>query len=87
VIRVHIPAPMRGYCEGKEVVEANGRNIRQLILSLDHTYPGMKAALMDNDLLKPDVAVAVDGQITPLGLLKTLSEASEVSFFPAIGGG
>ena len=87
MIRVHIPAPMRGYCEGKEVVEANGDNIRQLILALDCTYPGMKDALMDQDLLKPDVAIAVDGQITPLGLLQGLSEAREVSFFPAIGGG
>ena len=87
MIKVHIPAPMRSYCDGCDSVEASGKNIRELILSLDQNYPGMKNALMNDNLLKPDVAVAVDGQISPLGLLQSLADAREVSFFPAIGGG
>ncbi len=78
---------MRVYSNGHESVAADGQNVRQLIESLDQVCPGIKAALMNKDRLKPDVAVAVDGQIAQLGLLQSLTGANEVSFIPAIGGG
>lgn len=86
-IRVRIPAPMRTYCNGKESVDATAGNVRQLIAELDKNCPGIKAALMNEDALRPDVAVAVDGQIAPLGLLQSLDGAKEVTFIPAVGGG
>ena len=86
-VRVWIPATMRGFTQGKESVETEANNIRQLIESLESSCPGIKAALMDGSSLRPDVAVAVDGQICPLGLLQTLAGAREVTFIPALGGG
>ena len=84
---VRIPQPMQCYTGGKELVTINGKNVRQLINELDRKYPGMKQALMDDDSLKPDVAVAIDGQVTQMGLLQPLTENNEVIFIPAIGGG
>ena len=78
---------MRVYSNGHESVAADGRNVRQLIDSLEQACPGIKSALMNEDKLKPDIAVAVDGQIAQLGLLQSLSGANEVTFIPAIGGG
>jgi sulfur-carrier protein len=85
--KVRIPAPMQAYSNGQEVVEASGRNVGQLIIALEQSCPGIKDALMDDDKLKPDVAVAIDGQIAQLGLLQSLSDENEVTFIPAIGGG
>jgi len=78
---------MRACSGGREMVEARGKNVRQLIHDLETHCPGIRDALLDGERLKADVAVAVDGQIAQMGLLQPLEEAREVSFIPAIGGG
>lgn len=78
---------MQVYTGNQEVVHASGRNVRQLIDELEAAYPGLKAALMNDDRLRPDIVVAVDGQITRLGLLQPLTDANEVIFLPALSGG
>ena len=50
---VRIPLPMQSYTGGKETVEIDGQNIRQLIEQLDTEYPGIKSALMDEDKQRP----------------------------------
>ena len=84
---VLIPQPMRELTGGEERVECEGRNLRRLILALDERYPGIKEALMRGDKLRPDVACAVDGQVTQLGVLQPLKEENEVLFMPAVSGG
>ena len=84
---VRIPQPMQVYTKNMDVVHAEGKNVRQLINALEKIYPGMKDALVEDDKLKPDVAVMLDGKITQLGLLQPLSEENEVIFIPAISGG
>jgi molybdopterin converting factor small subunit len=84
---VWIPKPMQVHTRGQEIVQCEGRNVRRLIVNLDEAYPGLKDALMDDDKLKPSVAIAVDGQITQLGLLQPLTENNEVFFVPPISGG
>ncbi len=78
---------MQVYSENKEVVHVGGKNVRQLINELEKAYPGMKDALVEDDKLKPDVAVMLDGKITQLGLLQPVSVENEVIFIPAISGG
>lgn len=84
---VRIPRAMQALTGGLVLVTAEGRNVKQVINALELTYPGLKAALMDADRLKPDVRVAVDGQICPLGLMHSLNGAEEVTFLPAMSGG
>ncbi len=78
---------MQAYTQGKDTVECEAPTVRKLILELDRNYPGLKDALMNGDKLKPDIAVAIDGQVTRLGLLQPLTADNEVYFLPAIGGG
>lgn len=84
---VWVPSVMQHLTEGKTVVNIEGRNIRQIIQNLDAAYPGMKEALMEDGKLRPDIAVAVDGELASLGLLEEVGESSEVQFMPAIAGG
>jgi molybdopterin converting factor small subunit len=78
---------MQVFTQGKEVVQVSGRNVRQVINALEKDYPGMKGALLDDDKLKPDVAIMLDGKIAQLGLLQSVSAENELIFLPAISGG
>ena len=78
---------MRKLTEGQETVVVTGSSVRQVINNLDEQYPGIKDRLVENNRIKPNISVAVDGEVSPLGILEKVGEDSEVHFFPAIGGG
>ena len=78
---------MQGLTGGDETVEVEGATVREIVNNLDERYPGMKDRLVDKCRIKPNISVAVDGEVTPLGILEKVGEDSEVHFLPAIGGG
>ncbi|MCH8311256.1 MAG: MoaD/ThiS family protein [Chloroflexi bacterium] len=84
---VYIPSLMQKLTDGKSKVEIEGATIRQIITQLDSQYPGIKDRLVEDNRIKGNISVAVDGEITPLGMLEKVNENSEVHFLPAIGGG
>ena len=61
--------------------------MRQIIDNLEGAYPGIKDRLLENNRLRSSISVAVDGEVTPIGLLEKVAEDSEVHFVPAIAGG
>ena len=86
---VYIPSLLRDLTDGRDSVVVPGASVREVLQRLEATYPGIQARLCEGegDTLRPGVAVAVDGQLTPLGLLAPLGPQSEVHFLPAISGG
>lgn len=84
---VFIPSLMQNLTQGKHQVEIQGSSVRQIIDNLDKEFPGMKERLVDSGRVKPNISVAVDGEVTTLGMLEKVGEDSEVHFLPAIGGG
>ena len=86
---VWIPPRMQRLTGGKERVRVDGSTIRRVVNNLEKEFPGIKARLCDEqeDDLLPGVAVVIDGETGPLGLLERVNEDSEVHFIPAIGGG
>lgn len=84
---VFIPSLMQTLTEGKHRVEVDGATVRQVINNLETAFPGMKERLLDEGDIKPNISVAVDGEVTTLGMLEKVGENSEVHFLPAIGGG
>jgi len=78
---------MRTLSEGKNRVEVEGTNVKQIIENLDLMYPGFSGRLLEDFKIKPSISIAVDGEITPMGLIEKVSENSEVHFLPAISGG
>jgi len=87
VATVFIPSLMRSMTGGLDTVDVEGSTVREIVNHLDALYPGMKDRLMDKFRIKPSISVAVDGEVTPLGILEKVGEDSEVHFLPAIGGG
>ncbi|MGH8056236.1 MAG: MoaD/ThiS family protein [Candidatus Entotheonellia bacterium] len=84
---VYIPTVLQSLTRGEKEVSLEATTVRQVVERLDALYPGMAAALAEDDDLKPHIAVAVDGEVSVLGLLERVGEESEVHFIPALGGG
>ena len=84
---VWIPSLLRDLTGGEAQVTVPGETVRQLITSLEKTYPGVKARLCEEGQLRPNIAVVVDGQVSSQRLRHRLTETSEVHFLPAISGG
>jgi molybdopterin synthase sulfur carrier subunit len=72
---------------GTKEVEVKAANVRQIIDRLEELYPGIKDRLVEGGRIRPNLSVAVDGEVARLGLLEKVGENSEVHFVPAIGGG
>jgi molybdopterin converting factor small subunit len=61
--------------------------VAALIDDLESRYPGLRARLLDEDRLRPGLAVVVDGETSQLKLRQPVQEGSEVHFVATISGG
>jgi len=61
--------------------------VRQVIDNLEQAWPGIRERLLDQGKLRPNISIAVDGEVTPMGLLEPVTPSSEVHFIAAIKGG
>ena len=84
---VFIPSLMQSLTAGQHQVQVEGATVRQIVNNLDSAFPGMKERLVEGNRIKPNISVAIDGEITPMGMLEKVGENSEVHFLPAISGG
>ena len=85
--KVFIPSLMQELTDGQTQLDIQGSTVREIIKELDQSYPGVKDRLMDRFKLKGNINVAVDGEVSPIGVLAKVQENSEVHFLPALGGG
>ncbi len=89
-IKVRIPALLQKLTKNKDLVECEGKDIRELVNDLDKQYPGMKERLSDeNGKLRRFLNIYVnDEDIRFLKMDVTpLKDGDEVSIIPAIAGG
>ncbi|MGH7812786.1 MAG: MoaD/ThiS family protein [Candidatus Binataceae bacterium] len=84
---VVIPALLRKFTGGAERIAAAGATVRELIRNLDARFPGIASQLLADGDIKASIAVSIDGEMTPGGVLEAVGPDSEVHFLPAIGGG
>ncbi len=84
---VFVPPLMQSLTDDQSTVEVAGSTVREIINNLEELYPGTKDRLVDKFRIKSNISVAVDGEVTPIGMLEKVAETSEVHFLPAIGGG
>ncbi len=84
---IFIPSMLQSLTGGAKQVDCDARNIRQVIERLEELYPGIKDRLVENGELRPNLAIAIDGDVAIMGMLEKVGENSEVHFVPAIGGG
>lgn len=85
--KVFIPFSLQEMTGGLRELEVPGANVREIVDQLEGLYPGVREQLVDGNHLRLNITVAVDGEISPMGLLEEVGEASEVHFVAAIRGG
>jgi molybdopterin converting factor small subunit len=84
---VYIPTLLQPAAGGVSRIEVPGATVRQVIAEIERLHPGLQAKLVEGDRLRPNLSVAVDGEVSPLGLMEPVSPDSEVHFVTAISGG
>lgn len=82
-----IPALLRKLTAGRERVAVRGRNVREIVADLERQFPGLADQLLGAGEIKPSIAISIDGEVVPGGVLEPVGENSEVHFLPALGGG
>jgi sulfur-carrier protein len=84
---VWIPPLLRDLTAGSETANVPGANVGQVIEALEKQFPGVRGRLCPDGMLRPGLAVVVDGQVGRFGLLEAAGPDSEIHFLPAIAGG
>ena len=85
--KIFIPTMLQSLTAGVKQVDLDARNVRQVIEQLEDLYPGMKDRLVEDGEIRPNLAIAINGDVAIMGMLEKVGENSEVHFVPAIGGG
>src|SRR3989304_811705 len=89
-VKVRIPTPLRKLTNGQEEVNAEAKNVGELIDALEKSYPGMKERLCDETgKVRRFINLYLNEEdIRFLQNLDTqLKDGDEVSIIPAIAGG
>ena len=74
---------------GQETVEVSGGTVREIVAELEARFPGIRERLVDEeeDRIRRNIAVAVDGEVSREGMRRKVPEGAEVHFLPAMSGG
>ncbi len=87
---IRIPTPLRKLTGDREVVQAEGATVGELLASLEQAYPGLKARICDeggnvrrfvNVYLNDEDIRFLEEQAT------AVNDGDELSIVPAIAGG
>jgi sulfur-carrier protein len=84
---VWIPSLLQNLTGGAENVSVPGATVGEIIDHLEARFPGIKDRLVNGTEIRPHIAVAIDGDVSPEGLEQDVQEASEIHFIPALSGG
>ncbi len=87
MVTVYVPTMLQPLTGGVKQVQVEATNVRQVINQLEEQFPGIKDRLMEGNQVRPNLSVAIDGEIARMGLLERVRTNSEVHFVPAISGG
>ena len=88
--RVRVPTILRTYTAGESEVTADGTTLSAVLDSLDASYPGIKARIVDEEGgLRRFVNVYVGNDDVRFldGLNTPVADDAQVSVIPAVAGG
>ncbi|RLV55044.1 MoaD/ThiS family protein [Aeromicrobium phragmitis] len=89
-VSVRIPTILRTYTGDESQVTAEGATLAEVVDSLESTYPGIKARVVDEDgKLRRFVNIYVAEEDVRFadGLATTTPDGTQISIIPAVAGG
>jgi molybdopterin converting factor small subunit len=84
---VFIPSLLRSFSGGRSKVEAPGATLRQVFDNLERECPGIRARLVEDGRIRPEISISVENELVDTGLLYPVRDTDEVYILPAIAGG
>lgn len=86
-VSVVIPALLRTLCGGDNRIEVEGGTLGEVLRNADERCPGLYARIVEDGRLRPELAIALNGEVLGLALHEPLEPGAELTIVPAIGGG
>jgi molybdopterin converting factor small subunit len=87
--QVRIPTPLRPHADGRDVVDARGTTVGEVLTHLGEQFPALRDRIFEGGELRRFVNVYVNNEdIRYLDDLATaVADQDEVSIIPAVAGG
>lgn len=95
MVIVEIPGPLRIMTKGEKSLEASGETLRQVLVGIDHDYPGFLSRIVGQDgtinrfitvyLDDEDIRHLVARELNPLDV--PTPDGSKILLIPAMAGG
>jgi molybdopterin synthase sulfur carrier subunit len=89
-VSVRVPTILRTYTGGESEVAADGATLREVLDSLDSSYPGIKGRIVDEQgALRRFVNVYIGNDDVRFldGLDTATADGTQISVIPAVAGG
>ena len=87
MITVFVPTLLQPLCGGARSLEVEAGTLRELLQALDVRCPGFYDRVVEDGRVRPELAVAIDGEAANFPLHEPLRQGAQVTIVPAIGGG
>ncbi len=85
---VHVPASLRSLSDGRDRITADGATLREVFRAVAMEFPKLTASIIDDNGLRPEIAVAIDGSILDDSvLLDPVTAETEIYLVPPLSGG
>lgn len=84
---VILPALLRDLCGGAAKLQVEGASLGEVLRAVDERCPGLYDRIVEDGRMRPELAIAMDGEILSLALHTPVAPATELTIVPAIGGG
>ncbi len=87
MVIVIIPALMRPMFDGANRLEVEAATLDGALRALDERSPGFYDRLVEDGRVRPELAIAVNGEVYQMALHERLAPGTQLTIVPAIGGG
>ena len=85
--KVWIPALLRPLCDDNAHMTVTATTLKELLMALDEQCPGFYDRVVENGRIRPELAVAINGEAESFPLFEPIGPNADVAIVPAIGGG
>lgn len=84
---VLVPSLLRDLCGGVARLDLPAATLEELLRQLDLRCPGFYQRVVEGNRVRPELAIAIDGEAAAFALHEPLRPGADVTIVPAIGGG
>ena len=84
---VYVPTLFRDLCAGATRLDLPADTLDALLRAIDLRCPGFYSKVVEDGRIRPELAVAIDGEAARYALWEPIAATADVTIVPAIGGG